>query len=293
MGIITEGFALNEPENQAIVQDLLWVWNAPPLMALTANWLPQRELGQVALDRLTAEQWVTLRQARQGKLGAYFEALVCALIECSDQYHLLARGVVIQGDKRTLGELDVLIQHRHTKETVHLELALKFYLQVLDPATQSGTWIGPGLRDFLRLKHQHLKTRQLTLPVRAHESGDWPGNLPFPDRSLAWVTGRLYYPWSTQPNETDPLIEPGHLFSHWLRLSDFKQQALDSRWLSKGGWLSGHAETQVEQPRHGLPAQCFGKLGNDPVQSRPKRHWFIVPDDWPDRARISILQRFG
>lgn len=291
MGIITEGLPLNEPENHGVVQDLLWVWNAPPLMAFEANWLPQNELGRLNLEALTPDQLARLRLARQGKLGAYFEALVCALVECSDHYRVLARGVIIQGSERTLGELDVLIQHQQSGETVHLELALKFYLAV--PDTASATWIGPGLRDFLRLKYHHLRDQQLTLPDRARQASVWPGQLPFPDRSMPWVTGRLYYPWQMQPTGEDPLLEPGHRYSHWLTLSDFQSLDFNSQWLKKAHWLSGPAKSTLDKPTHGLPAQCFGSPRNGQEQDKAGHHWFIVPDDWPERARISILQRFG
>lgn len=293
MRIITEGLPLNEPENRAIAQDLLWVLKAPPLMALETNWHPQQELGTPILEALTSDQWAHLRQARQGKLGAYFEALVCALVACSDHYSVVARSVVIQGEQRTLGELDVLVQHHSSHEIIHLELALKFYLQVPETSTGRTIWIGPGLRDFLHLKHQHLQNQQLTLPARARKAGIWPTQLPFPNRSMAWVTGRLFYPWSDQPNGLEPLIEPGHLYSHWLTVSAFERQKLPCQWLKKAQWLSGFRDSQVDQPTHGLPAQCLRKTPGALPNGEHERPCFIVPNDWPERARTSILQRFG
>ncbi|MHA7878165.1 MAG: DUF1853 family protein [Saccharospirillum sp.] len=292
MSIITEGLRLNEPAHHAVVQDLIWVCHAPPLLALNNSWTPRAELGDIDFTALTPEHLHSLYQARQGKLGAYFEALACAVITCSQHYRLLAQGVVIQGQHRTLGELDLLLQHRASREIVHLELAMKFYLKVPDCPDGAANWIGPGLRDFLHLKYHHLSKRQLTLPERALEANAWPVQLPFPDRSLAWVTGRLYYPWPEQPTGPEPLIATGHLHSQWLTRSTFQCHHFEGQWLRKAHWLSGAVEGAPGQPSHGLPAQWLGNPARDRAIDTPDRHWFIVPDDWLARARHSLQQRF-
>ncbi len=97
-------------------------------------------------------------------LGMQAEACFQAYLEGSRNHRLLAANIQIQGAEQTLGELDFLIKDENTRNTIHIELACKFYLY--DP--QAGTlelekWIGPNRRDSLFEKLEKVKTKQFPL----------------------------------------------------------------------------------------------------------------------------------
>ena len=230
-----------------------------------------------------------LEQRRQGRLGAYFEALAATLLTACGRYQLLTSNHIIRDAQRTLGELDLLLEDRSSGECLHLELALKFYLAApacagIDPAYH---WIGAGLRDFLALKIDRLRQHQRRLPQLARDAGAWPADLPFPDRSEAWVLGRGFIPFDQPPATLAPLSQKAPL-GRWLTLSEFQRQPFHGQWINKANWLADTARETDALPRHPLPNQFFGHLGDGPSQ-----HWFVVPDNWPAAAQARILQRFG
>lgn len=276
--------------NSATIRaDLDWVQRVPSLLsAEELAWRPA--LPAQALSASVANDVLCqLEQRRQGRLGAYFETLAAALLTASGRYQLLTRNHIIRDEQRTLGELDLLVEDRISGEILHLELALKFYLAApagagIDPVCH---WIGAGLRDFLALKMARLNQHQRRLPQTARDAGAWPTELPFPDRSEAWVVGRGFIAFNQPPATLTPLSQQAPL-GQWLTLSEFQRQPFHGQWINKANWLADSARETDAPPRHPLPNQFFGRLGEGPVQ-----HWFVVPDNWPAAAQDRILQRFG
>lgn len=269
--------------------DLDWVQQAPALLAdPELAWrpsLPARTLS----DALPRAELVALEQLRQGRLGAYFEALAAATLNASGRYRLLARNRIISVERRTLGELDLVAMDEVSGHCLHIELALKFYLLLpasdqLDPACN---WIGAGLRDFLCLKVDRLRHHQLRLPQLAQAQQAWPHDLPFPDHSEVWALGRGFIPFGSAPSAL-PLLSQQAPLGYWLTLSEFQRQSFHGHWINKANWLADHSRETDAQPRHPLPGQFFGRLDDGPAQ-----HWFVVPDTWPAAARDRILQRFA
>ncbi|AWG22975.1 hypothetical protein FFWV33_16295 [Flavobacterium faecale] len=98
------------------------------------------------------------------RLGHLVEKAVSKLIQSSSIFALLHENIQIIEDKKTIGELDFIIENKQTQELVHLELAYKFYL--LDPTLSTETihnWIGPNRNDSLSEKLNKLKTKQFPL----------------------------------------------------------------------------------------------------------------------------------
>ncbi|MEX0623613.1 DUF1853 family protein [Saccharospirillum sp.] len=286
---------MDEAVRAQLRQDLLWILQAPALLpAAELGWDPGEAFTADLIDPVLTTQWQALEQARHGKLGHYFEALVQALFTASPDYRILASNCIIRGPSRTLGELDLLLEDYRQGCIVHLELALKFYLLIpevpdIDPACR---WIGSGLKDFMTLKSQRLLSHQLRLPERAAEENAWPLHLPRPDQSLGWVTGRGFVPYSTELDtattaQSWPLIAPQALVRPWLTESDARQRGLTGHWINKSQWLSPHPGPN-ETRKHPPPAQWLGRLPGEGEDG----HWFIVPDDWPERAQGSMLRRF-
>lgn len=268
--------------------DLDWVQQAPTLLSEAGlNWRPDLPSSSLvpAIDPSVLNR---LESLRQGRLGAYFEALAASLLEASGRYRLLTNNRIIQAGNRTLGELDLLVTDLEAATTLHIELALKFYLALppvagLDPAC---FWIGAGLRDFLTLKTRRLREHQLQLPALARAAGAWPDDLPYPQHSEVWALGRVFLPLDGHIPIAPPVSEraPG---GFWLTLSEFNRRSFIGHWIDKANWLADSGRESDAVLRHPLPGQFFGHPGDGRA-----RHWFVVPDDWPGAARARILQRF-
>jgi hypothetical protein len=130
-------------------------------------------------------------------------------------------------------------------------------------------------------------THQLRLPELVAREDAWPVHLPKPDLSLGWVTGRAFKPFNSSDADV-PLLAEKALTRPWITVSQASKAGLTGHWINKSQWLSAHAGP-VELPRHRPPAQWLGQL----AQEDEAGHWFIVPDDWPLRARESMLRRFA
>ena len=77
---------------------------------------------------------------------------------------MLYENIQIIDGKKTIGEIDFIIEELKTKALIHMELAYKFYL--FDPSISSepiNNWIGPNRNDSLREKLDKLKQKQLPL----------------------------------------------------------------------------------------------------------------------------------
>lgn len=283
---------MDEAVSTQLRQDMRWILQAPALLPVPElSWRPGDALSADLIDPVIAAGGDALEQARHGKLGHYFEALVQALFTTSPDYRILASNCIIRGATRTLGELDLLLEDHRQGRILHLELALKFYLLIPSEAgiAPDCRWIGSGFKDFMTVKSQRMMSHQLTLPERAVRAGAWPGHLPVPDHSLGWVTGRGFVPFDNEdPDLPRPLIAPNALIRPWLTETRAREEGLSGRWINKSQWLSQHPGPE-EARKHPAPAQWLGRL---PCESQDG-HWFIVPDDWPERARDSMLRRFA
>ncbi len=96
------------------------------------------------------------------KLGHLYEDACATLLESTPRYELMGRGIQLQqAAGKTLGELDFLIRDHNTREIIHLELAVKFYLAV---ESDDGLLLpGPDARDNYDRKLEKMRTHQLAL----------------------------------------------------------------------------------------------------------------------------------
>jgi hypothetical protein len=102
------------------------------------------------------------------RLGHMVEKIVAEIIKSSNKYDLIYENIQIVDDKKTVGEIDFIIQQCSTKRLIHLELAYKFYL--FDPTISEqpiNNWIGPNRNDSLIDKVEKLRSKQF--PLLYHE----------------------------------------------------------------------------------------------------------------------------
>ena len=69
------------------------------------------------------------------RLGHLVEKIVSELIKSSTNYKVLYENIQIIENKKTIGEIDFIIEEIVTSQVIHLELAYKFYL--FDPSISS------------------------------------------------------------------------------------------------------------------------------------------------------------
>ncbi|MGO4765333.1 DUF1853 family protein [Cupriavidus sp. 2KB_3] len=317
------------------VRDLAWCSLSPPLLshlpagygagAALAHWPPgaqaawQRWLERA--DPATLPETIAELSghpdptgSRSLRLGRHAERLLHFALHRADGIELVAANVPIRRANghgiQTLGELDVIWRDPASAQTVHWEMAAKFYLMV---DGQPGTppdrrnFVGPNLVDRLGDKLDHIVSRQLPLG-RAAEA---QAVLTHPiDRSEVYLLGWLFYHDGRLPAGLDALgIAPDHLHGWWSTLDDWAARAqahpaaATTRWcrLPRADWLSGarvpEAQTESAAALHAALAQRFA----DPHQAHSWRREAPVmvcelapagpeqPGIWQERSRGFVV----
>ncbi len=304
------------PWQHAAVRDLAWVLASPPLLQPPANGVSWLDAGWckhayaaseewlVALDHCPVPLLATLEQRKDQRLGSYFEGLLAFWLAWPENplYRLVGQNLAVRDGKRTQGELDFLVQDRQSGELQHWEVAVKFYLGTASGGAHAN-WQGPGLKDRLDLKVDHLLQHQLTL-------GTQPETLrllrqlglpAYPPTPACLLKGRLFYPPDVDQADWAPQhATPDHLTGWWMPWDDFLVHYGDSelRWipLPREHWLTPVAadagavpirdaqtaaafiET-LRQSADNRAAAVIGLSGTEPC--REVTRGFVTPSDWP------------
>ncbi|WP_010179361.1 DUF1853 family protein [Aquimarina agarilytica] len=98
------------------------------------------------------------------RLGKLAECLFADWVSCTPNLKICLENHQIIEDKRTIGELDVIIKNSVSGDYFHIELVTKFY--VYQPEFDVDTidaWIGPNRNDSLKNKIEKLQQKQLPL----------------------------------------------------------------------------------------------------------------------------------
>jgi hypothetical protein len=127
------------------------------------------------LSSLSLQNDLDFQLATNIRLGHLAEKIVSELIKLSGNYQVLYEHFQIIEDRKTLGEIDFIIENTIDKKLIHLELAYKFYL--FDPSISSepiNNWIGPNRNDSLREKLEKLKSKQFPLLYHSCTASKFP-----------------------------------------------------------------------------------------------------------------------
>lgn len=240
-----------------ILQDLNWLMQSQPLMLATSDvaiFRPQdidEALTYLPTNPPTCISSCTYTYPAQPayRLGKHFEDCVDRLFESSTANNIIARNIVIQTSERTIGELDLIYQDS-SSETIHLELAIKFYL-LKKRGTQLTDFIGPAGHDRLDLKWDRLRQHQLPLSKTAQVTDFLQQqSISLPTRRQLLLTGILFYAYE---NWQSTIVEgiglnPQHQRGWWLEHNELAQLETTSQQqrgfiiLPKWHWIGG--------PRH-------------------------------------------
>lgn len=217
---------------------------------LYQRYLPR--LHALDLDPTPLEQ--LLGSLPSSRLGIRFEALLSFwLKDDSGDWHdfqLLAQNIQLKDEKRTIGEVDFIIQNKITGDIEHWELSLKFYLG--EGALQPYEWRGLNDRDTFGRKIKHTIQRQFNVD---HLHLPELGKLTI-DKRIAIFKGRLFYPDHVSETAKVSLatwLHPKHLRGTW---GYDMPQDISWRRAARQEWLTPNPEPIAQiQPvylTHGL-----------------------------------------
>lgn len=79
------------------------------------------------LSELNIETDLEFQLPTNIRLGHLAEKIVSELIKSSTNYNVLYENVQVIEDKKTIGEIDFIIEEEKSRRFIHMELAYKFY----------------------------------------------------------------------------------------------------------------------------------------------------------------------
>lgn len=288
-------------------------WESEHELATTLAWLETLERAPHALHR-------ALAGARLTRLGRYAEALLGWFLVQGPTARLVAANVALRHAGRTLGECDFLLETGSGKR-LHWELAVKCYLHAGEGRGLLADFVGPNLLDRFDLKRAHLLDHQLPLSARDEFASL---GLQGPWHAQMFVKGWLFHEAPAHTTQPDALeLAPGYPRGWWVTRSAWSDFAAAeaAHWcvLPRLAWLAPRRVSMPDDPAMVADASTLpeatlltsivpGALSDDPAEllrtiARPhepvmvaafdaqgadhveRSRGFIVPDDWPERAR--------
>jgi hypothetical protein len=281
-----------------------------PLTEQRRHWLQ-------TLDQAPASLLDALRRARSPRLGIYYEALWQYFIAQDEQLSLIANNLQVEKNKQTLGEFDLIYQDLPSGDYVHLELAIKFYLncssrqQDENPVLDTGLeyWLGPNQIDRLdkklarMLEHQIMLSENSEAKLALEELG-----VHRLRKSIA-LKGMLFYPnaLSAAPinNATmasnESILAADHPQGSWLNFQHFPaicNRATHWKKLARVNWISPAYHPPTGDSTSLLKPQqmmdwlngYFSRFWQPVMISAMTQHgagygeqqrYFITADNWP------------
>ncbi|MDH5393926.1 MAG: DUF1853 family protein [Gammaproteobacteria bacterium] len=289
--------------NHKLINDLAWVIGSPSLIGtadyndqrlLTDSWFNNQLKNSANIlseeDKNPQRIQAYLSTMPEFKLGLYFEKLIHYWLSINPQFDIMRNNLIVSSEKITLGEFDFIIKDHQTGRTVHLEVAVKFFLEIIND--KKSCWVGPNTRDRLDLKVDKLLNQQIELSNSSLVKSQLKQQNINIDDHWVILKGRLF--------KNSNKLESGCC---WLSISDFMHsQNSDSLWLilDKPHWLS--AISNVSE--HFLAAQLYQKkellaVLHETIDERPvciakidddkeTKRFFITANDWQKKALNSL-----
>ena len=282
-----------------VVRDLAWCISSPELLNdelafgndVISNYFIEFKEKLTELDKNPLELETFLNLNITHRLGQYFEVLICFWIQHSKNFNLLASNIpLVNQEKRTIGEVDLIIFNKTTKRHEHWELAVKFYLAHIKKGKTD--FIGPNANDRLQIKLAKLKNSQCKI-LETPPGKKYLSELNISEiKNKLFVKGLLCYHPKDIKNPWDN-ISCMHSNSWWLYADETKEFLDDTHdyfILRKKEWLSTPIFPQQRYNKkefleiiHQEFNHCKKSLfivgyKNNILQTRG----FVVHSNWPD-----------
>jgi hypothetical protein len=208
------------------------------------------------------------------RLGRRFECLVNWWFEAAPQWEVLAKNLVIQGAERTLGELDLVVKNREDEQTLHLELACKFYLQT-NGSRSWQHWIGMDPKDRLDLKFEKLE-HQLLLEEEPETKALLQEKHVQIDRSASWIKGWFFVHFRDALRAKLPLHAHDSASAGWW----CKKSEWDSIWNTHSPWIIIPSEHWLRIRHDGSAAVLISDTDQLHEWVETKRHAMVAQVKW-------------
>ncbi len=284
----------------AAVRHLAWLCRAPQLTDAEAGFdlasylppdLPQR---LARLDAQPQSLEALLAAHPSPRLGFYFERLYQFLLTDLLGWRILLMNEQVREDRRTLGELDFIVENTQDRRIEHHEIAVKFYLGYRH---ENGTdyWYGPNAKDRLDRKTQRLTDHQCRLtraPAAQQMLADQ--GITQPPLPRLFMPGYLFYP--ADRSLASPVgAPPDHDKGTWCRVETL-DDAVTANWhcLMKPHWLGRYQSSEPPDAANTRAILASIRAGGAPrlfASMAPRADgagWeetgrtFVVPAQWPE-----------
>jgi hypothetical protein len=286
------------------VRALAWLLTAPDLLDASAEqWQGRIARLDEGLLRTDLDGWLHALDGEPAalhaylgpkpfvRLGRYAEKLLAFYL--AQLGVLLAHGVQVREDHRTIGEFDFLL--RWQERLVHWEFATKFYLlESSGNGHDADYFVGPNLADTLGAKLHKIFDRQLKLSEHPAARRHLPGPIA---NAQALVKGWLFYHEGRHFMRADG-TSTSHCRGFWLSLEDVEHlRGQHFAILPRLDWLApARLTTESVFDRETLRQTLQNYFAQDrmPIMlavlqvegnvAREIERGFIVPADWQTRA---------
>lgn len=300
------------------VRDLAWSLCSPSLFEkipdFPLDWFAQDLIDDqlvswlLSLDKQPKALNEHLQKQRSNRLGIYFEQLLSFYFEHYPRFTLIAKNLQVNGDKRTLGEFDFIIQDQLDGETKHIEAAVKFYLGHQNyqgvianniPLHNWHNWVGPNQKDTLAIKMRHLQERQLPLSQTEHGQATLSrlGIANEEIQSRLFIKGRFYQPntnkidgpqFSNQDLNHYYWFDSDTFFSDILTITSEKKYCI----LPRSLWLSALTQLDLRDNKIEVldASELYKRIDEDITQEY--NEWKIVEVNLKDKTQLEVNRFF-
>jgi len=161
-------------------------------------------------------------------LGKRAESFFKHQITREATFDILAENIQLFKEKRTVGEIDFILQEKTSLQPTHIELTYKFYLY--NPKINGheiDRWIGPNQKDSLLQKINKFNTHQFPL-LHSEYAKSLLNNLNLTPKGIkqkACFKAQLFVPHSLK-NEVFPFINQQAIQGVYFNLKDFLESDL-------------------------------------------------------------------
>ncbi|WP_019605125.1 DUF1853 family protein [Teredinibacter turnerae] len=229
-------------------------------------------------------------------LGIYFEQqLAKAFNQAPEHWRICLRNYPIYAGKRTMGELDFLLEAAD-KTLLHVEAAIKFYLltpTATSPAAWSN-WVGPNAADRLDIKLERMLSHQLPMAASvAAELNEAAAREPGADiQSLYLMKGVFFSHWQTAPKRPAKAYA-GATTGEWMYESEFwRELARGERlWrpLSKLEWLAATKPGWLIEPDTMLDHNRIASFLTQAERAFPRLFLSVTHKTRADSAQLTMV----
>jgi len=280
--------------------DMEWLINTPSLVKTDDLYIETSHIPNLSATLEKKSKLIeSIFENAKNTVGDYFERLVYLWLELQPQYTNIEQHIKVFENKRTIGELDFLLSDDLQNLTLHLEVAIKYYL--LTEKNGERQFIGPNSKDTFLKKFNKLNQKQLKLPQSPFAETVLT-NRPKPIVSRGLLKGCLFYPSNSDwraPASIYSSINAKHTKGWWTSIDklNLPQTSPDSHWivLKKPFWLALPDVNQTQIFTHheikNILEEHFSKLAHPvflaevmQIQNKwlEQSRGFVVNKNWPE-----------